>query len=790
MKLGSRLLALFAVLWTAPVHAASFGSMVDDKSIEYLGLLFGKVGAVLPFGQGSDLFAYMVGVFNVIVMTFSVVVLTYVTFMALVNTAQEGEMMGRKWSSLWIPMRSALGMGLLVPLPTGFNLIQMIVISIIVLGVHMANQLWYTVLDMYDMGYSLNQTESMVEFPPLTISDDPHEASGIPYRLLHIAVCREQLRKEGKEPTVTHLPFLGSAREVRLDFGSAERPQSCGTVRLEAPPSQWNPDNITQDFVTDAIRLAYYESSAEAIKLMVEGYFGLAAEEALYHSFEAAGPRNPTLIQDADQTLVGIFSTIKATLDTAVASQKGTGQQAGIIERAKHWGWIYAGIHYFALRQATGSGQKLNPFNKGTVMIQLASPNDKQPTYNPEAAAINTFYSAYIKRVGGQTATSAVADIMNYNMVAASSGGAGNKAFVKFYNESFGKPFKDMTYKIMRNMTGATSKTGLGNDPILALVQFGTTVLSALETLVVTYVLATFGVTIVLGFAPGISGVPDTIVSIVTLIGSLLMFFVTLLAGGGIMFAVYIPLIPVTLFTFGALSWFIAAIEAMISAPIVALGLTIPAQDGLGRATPALSILLNLFLRPPLMVFGFVAGARLLMVAFEILRTTFAPMLYSVSGAGIFSFIAVIAVYATVCVTVTNECWSLIHILPDRVIRWIGGQPDQSSVASNAHNVQGTHDVAAKSATAAATAAVKAGGNALGQEGGFIINALRGNKDSISAAEETPPPEDGDNTVAAQEGSEGGAPPPPARGPAPPPSGNKSPPTGASSGGGAAPPPT
>ena len=74
----------------------------------------------------------------------------------------------------------------------------------------------------------------------------------------------------------------------------------------------------------------------------------------------------------------------------------------------------------------------------------------------------------------------------------------------------------------------------------------------------------------------------------------------------GATLAIYLPLIPFIIFLLSSLGWFICVIEAVIAAPMVAVGLMWPEAQNeiLGRAEPAIMMLLNLFLRPVLMILG------------------------------------------------------------------------------------------------------------------------------------------------------------------------------------------
>jgi conjugal transfer/type IV secretion protein DotA/TraY len=49
-------------------------------------------------------------------------------------TANDGEMLGKKWSSLWLPIRTTLGVSMILPIKGGFCAIQLVLIWIAVQG--------------------------------------------------------------------------------------------------------------------------------------------------------------------------------------------------------------------------------------------------------------------------------------------------------------------------------------------------------------------------------------------------------------------------------------------------------------------------------------------------------------------------------------------------------------------------------------------------------------------------------------------------------------------------------
>jgi len=182
---------------------------------------------------------------------------------------------------------------------------------------------------------------------------------------------------------------------------------------------------------------------------------------------------------------------------------------------------------------------------------------------------------------------------------------------------------------------------------------------------------------------------------------------------GGVMLTFYLPLYPYFIFTFGVATWLINVIEGMVAAPIVALGLTHPeGHDFLGRAEQSLILLLNLFVRPALMVFGLIAGILLSYVLLELVQQGAATMFMNVGLAkfgnsfspltlwkamfssgysflGPLIFVILLTMYIFFIYQVTIKAFSLIYVLPNRILRWIGGFEQQDDSAMLAEQQKG-----------------------------------------------------------------------------------------------------
>ncbi|RMX05144.1 type IVB secretion system protein DotA [Legionella jordanis] len=210
----------------------------------------------------------------------------------------------------------------------------------------------------------------------------------------------------------------------------------------------------------------------------------------------------------------------------------------------------------------------------------------------------------------------------------------------------------------------------------------------------------------------------------------LLFAWMSVMLSIGFITAYYVPFLPYMIFTFGAIAWLMVVIEAMVAAPIVALGITHPeGHDAFGKGEQAIMILFNVFLRPAMMIIGYIAAIALTYVSVWIINAGFsnamafiqgsytsggdwsfnsnwnaqnAPNLVDQAGqmnmtqgytgwAGIYGFFFSLLTYTTMYLIVVQKSFTLITVLPDKVLRWIGGQAESTGqeVAQWGEDVKG-----------------------------------------------------------------------------------------------------
>jgi len=268
-----------------------------------------------------------------------------------------------------------------------------------------------------------------------------------------------------------------------------------------------------------------------------------------------------------------------------------------------------------------------------------------------------------------------------------------------------------------------TSSAGIGHDPILFLHNVGMhCVAIAGDVFILAGVfmgimlITTMFCQSMINLATPIKGIVDWLKIPLMMMGSAFL-------GVGVMLGYFVPMYPYLLFIFGVIGWIIAVIEAMVAAPLVCLGLTHPeGHDFLGEAKQALMLLLGVFLRPVLMVIGLVAAMILSYVSLRIIIYTFSGFmsdifyitgpatgsasgnLYTSIGSAMGNYMATSGsltgiifalllapvfyiIFTGIVYVVTTHCFSLIYVLPDYILRWIGGP--QSSTGFNPMQMAG-----------------------------------------------------------------------------------------------------
>ena len=168
------------------------------------------------------------------------------------------------------------------------------------------------------------------------------------------------------------------------------------------------------------------------------------------------------------------------------------------------------------------------------------------------------------------------------------------------------------------------------------------------------------------------------------------------------MLSTYLPLLPYIAWLGAIISWLTVVIEGVVAAPLWAFAHLDTDGEGMGgRAERGYTFLMNVALRPVLMVVGFVASILLIDIVGKFFFMTYAATVANSSAGsfqGLVALIVYIAIFFTTSVMIVNTCVNLIHVIPDVVLTWITNSTASTGVASG---MSGNFSVAATGATGA-----------------------------------------------------------------------------------------
>lgn len=651
-----------------PGSTSMFYVAPTDRSMVYLGLALGTVPGSPIQTTASPLIGSVFYVFNQVIFALGILIVIYTTIVGTINTAQEGEFMGReKWHPILVPARAAFGVYLLLPTSTGYCWIQTCVIWFIVQGVGAANALWAQVIYYNQSQGSLHRDTRV---PTLL------QANRTVNAIFNNNVCMLAFNENETAMNLLGEPISVYRWENRVEWGrlsQAGREQAlCGSVTIPSGTSTLLPSTAISTSAQDRINIL-----ANAV---LDAYNVLLP------------PANQALDTNSNSNSLGTsaFLLASSVLENAVRSLNYSYDNlTEINQQAIENGWIHAGSYYFQLVQGGGT----------TVVVSF-------PTTSPNVDTLNVLLGSTLT---SEILSSAQEKASNYYSdvteditepapavgLKLSSFGGGKAA--SLISLIFGPLMNLIVREITKSMTTGES------DPIVSIATFGSILVLACELVFWISVGVFFAIWLITSVFHSMISLGPAMDALLKFLLTIALLLFTLIYAAGITMALYIPLIPYFVFTFCALGWIILVIESLLGAPLIGLSLVIPSEDELGRLGHAIIILLGLFLRPILMILGFIFAIQLLFIAIKMLNFGFWVTLVNntgvSNGVGVFGMVAVIAMYAGIVTTLVHESFSLIYALPNKVLRWIGeaGEGDESA-GKQAKQMQGATESGAKTA--------------------------------------------------------------------------------------------
>ncbi len=673
-----------------------FTPPAGDTSVDFLREVFGSIigliatGGNVEGGQTNDVLGAMMKIFNSAVLFLGMLFVGFTTVKGTIDSATDGEILGKKMSSIWVPLRTVGGTALLLPLGSGYSLIQIAILWLALQGVGVADAIWKA-------GIEQIKQDNMISRP--MIPDSRPLAANI----LKFEVCAAAMNKQFQESNrstrinavavqrkmmntgeMTNydvfdvFPVVGAYTTIknyskssynitdykwRANDNSYINPDVCGGISWK---QSWEASegNSNTKIIKDPIMAAH----AQAVQKMVQALHPIAQQ-----------------IVAGQKPAPGVLETAANDYETALrAAAKSTVQQTNdrartdFLKGAESGGWIFAGTWYNHIvkmndvMQSTLNGlptsEPIDIIDKETREVLL--------TYQDAMAAADEYAKHHVDDVRKT--------YYNDTNVRAPREGEGAWEYVrKLLSAPFMGAINQMTQEI----------AGSNLNHMSQMKSFGDTIVGTGEVLLAVLAGAAGAANSAVGKIAG-AGVMDWSAAIQFLSGTLTTLIFLLFAFGATL-STYVPMIPFITWITSVVNWFVLALEAVIAGPLFAVAHVHPdGDDAVGKAGQGYMMILSLVMRPALMLFGLIGAMLLTQPVTGIINIAFMTVVGGVQAdsiTGIVSFVAYVAVYVILMTTVVHIVFSLIHWIPDNILRWLGAHAGGISSAERSgeegHNI-------------------------------------------------------------------------------------------------------
>ncbi len=622
---------LLALVPGVAAAASLFDLPSGDQSVARL---------VAPFAgdSASGQIATLFGGLNAAILFLGSIVAGYGILSGIAQTAHDGEMLGRRFSSLWVPIRVAIGLAAIVPLGNGLCGAQVVVNQVAQMGIGVGANIW----SQYVAHASPDASEDYV-LPDL---------SGV--RNLALGLYMSHVCKIGYErfAATETTGTMGLETTMRLTeilprqyaYGTAESPSECGGF-------------VVPDYAQDESGIGAAQQAA--LNILIERMATLAATT-----------QDESQAVDKAATDAAITSAVddyrKSIAEAArLAHATESGQQRHTAVSASSDGWMMAGAYFASaartvakVNAAAGNIPKSVPpahadphgnlSRAETATSNLSGSN--QGLWASFRDKASSLYNGITTSV--QNATSAILD---------------PNLLTNAMREHF-DPLLDAI--------GSIGKTASGTgNPITNLQNLG---------------FAAIGASVA-----GLTGA--ILVGIWSTTGGLIVSGLSLtIMGFGVVNAYYLPILPALTYYGAVIGWFILYIECLVAAPIWALMHIRFDGDGMtGSAGSGYRILLNMFLRPSLITIGFGIAMSAMEMIVHGWNLTFAAAFesnFSTEGvSGIVNRVVLYFVYVLTMIPIIHRVLRITTIVPEAVSKWIGGGHDSFGSESGEHLARQSH---------------------------------------------------------------------------------------------------
>lgn len=669
---------------------------INRNTDESFGMLRAVLGdfALDPFrtqdGSTGSLMASMFKEFNMFIFSAACIWTGYNMIAGLAQTMHEGVVLGKRMSTVWVPVRISFGTASLMPVFGGWAFCQALMVIACLLGIAGANRVTNVAVD------STAAFQTTVN--PMGNVKQAAQIQNIELYMAKAAACQRasydmaaSLQASG-QPTPTDFPVTLNAsadsgtaivmqfagRQASGQYGNAV----CGEIKLKFSPRSNSGLGGTFGFrIADinytGIRTRAMEAHATTLNTTY------AAAQAM---IQGVSPTSTPAQFDASVKAIadgyfGLYTNTFQNKLAALAADVNNASNSGAIsdqltQRMKDGGWATLGIWYSVYAEV---GEAMNEMLDPVVTFQSLDDGIGMPSTTADLLA-------------GLEAAVGVATSQKQGALATSTG-----------DTSIGQWILGGAL----NATMGANSTGASNsiNPIIAFKNIGDNGLAAAQAIYFAYKAFSAVADSTVGGAvmdvassklgsgliskiPVVGGIANTLMSIAKDAGALLLPAVGLLFVTAAVMAFYIPMVPFIQWFAALIQWFTSVIESLIGSSLWAMAHFDSDGEGMGQRTSyGYTYMLNNFARPIIMTFSFFIASAAVTVMGTYLFRYFGAAVGTAQGnslTGLLSILAYMVIFTVMGMTLVNSTFTMMLHLADRMIGWIG----QNQNAAIGHEVE------------------------------------------------------------------------------------------------------
>lgn len=702
---------------TSTMMLGGFAPPSGDPALGVIGQLVGDLGGMGFFPGSAPEITGMFTVFNTAVIAVAAIYFMWNTLSATLQGAHDGEFLGKRYHSYWMPLRTFTGIFFLMPLFGGWSAAQVFMGWAAWGGTGIANAVHAgakTVIAAETM-----QKVATPKLPDMAIAVQNLAA-------LHDEVIvrkQEQRNLSSSGLTSADTPLLTANFTTSIAVDPAKK---WIEVVAGANPAFENtgPDGIGRyRYSIEGAEATYVQSVAvqnayrdAVIEVVRDANTALAAHSNQMGGLEPTsrewldenGRYKATQIRLAAEMPVQILARVEAARIAAGGMATSTVTGSSI---ETQFGWMGAGlgivdgtISSYEAASLTGSGKAQkgsstapDSANKTRAALQAANDsivlrditaylrtaeNSKQDAKAASAAgnyAESSFqwakYAA-MKVVGesnsflyhhtpfgeASDAVATVVDPENFSI----------EAWLDKFNAKMREAVLSLQSSVMTMMEQKT-------NPIAAMQNLGISLVGEVGKIVMGIGAIMLTAAVVVFFLP--QGGAGALGSIVSFFGTMAVMMLAPIFFFGLKLAAVLPFIPVIIWIGAVINYLVIFIESLFGAQLWALVHLDPDGEGMGQQSKhGYVFLLNLFFRPAMMVVCLSFAYKLMSIAGGLAISGISGVLQAVSSnessgwvTPLVMTIGAIWVWVALMESLIHTCMSIVTVVPTQVITWIGG---------------------------------------------------------------------------------------------------------------------